>query len=61
MKKIYEGIRAIDDTGNTYEIGTNELRKQTMTNEEAKKWVQVFEAWHDRFVIENYLEKGDEL
>lgn len=61
MKRIYEEIRAIEDTGNTCEIGTSELRKQTMTHEEAKKWINIFEAWHDRFVIENDLDKRNQL
>ena len=60
MKRICEGIRAIDDTGNTYEIGTNELKKQTMTHEEAEKWIKIFEDCLEKYVIENDQERGIE-
>lgn len=56
MKRIYDGYRGREAKGSSSIIKTNEQRKQTMTNEEAEKWIRIFEDWHKKYVSSYDLE-----
>lgn len=61
MKEEFYGVTTTDDKSNFH---VNELAEPTrplMTQEEAKKWIKIFEIWHDRFIIDNGLDKRNEL